>query len=125
MSSWISDHESESDSISNENVYIYCNDENQSIYSSTTFKKIIEENIFRPELDQNGFSNSEVWIEFNNEAELESDDSTDETTTQTIDKKPIQKKGQDYTTRDTVAKQNTSGTDKKGGQVGGNGNTNK
>ena len=60
-------------------------------YNQEWVKKIIEENIFRPELDQNGFSNSEVWIEFNNEAELESDDSTDETTTQTTDKKPIQK----------------------------------
>jgi hypothetical protein len=90
-------------------------------YNQEWVKKIIEENIFRPELDENGFSNSEVWIEFNNEAELDSTDNTEETTTQTTTKKPIQKKGQDYNVRDTVGKQNTSGTDRKEGQVGGNG----
>ena len=97
-------------------------------YNQEWVKKIIEEQIFKPELEENGMPNEEVWIEFNNESELEEeDDNTDgedgktQDTLSTSSKKPIQKKGQDYTVRDTTAKQNTSGTDKKGGQVGGNG----
>lgn len=90
----------------------------------------ILDKIFRLELDENGFSNAEVWIEFKtNDTETvdteDNDDTnhTDEDDKTLTEKKPIQKKGEDYTVRDTVSKQNTSGTDKIGGQIGGNGST--
>lgn len=83
--------------------------------------------IFRLELDENGFKNAEVWVEFKqavNPEEEVTDTTTDETNRPNTTTKPIQKKGQDYNTRNPTQKQNTSNQDKIGGQIGGNGSTN-
>ena len=77
-------------------------------------------NSAKEEFMENGFQNAKVWIEFKSTTT----DIYDEETNDDNPHKPIEKKGQDYTIRDTVAKQNTSGTDKIGGQIGGNGDTN-
>lgn len=80
----------------------------------------IAERIFRLELDENGFQNAKVWIEFKSTTT----DLYDEETNDDTPHKPIQKKGQDYEVRDTVAKTDTSNYEKIGGKINGNGDTN-
>ncbi len=100
-------------------------------YNQEWVNRIVSDELFRAELDRNGFEGANVWLEFNDSTETSDEENVDDeesdstgqyTDTEGI-RKPITKKTQENTTRDTVAKQKTSGTDKVGGQVGGNSNT--
>lgn len=97
-------------------------------YIRDWINSIFADNIFRRELDENGFKGSNVWLEFKIDITEELDegeegDGDSGSNDSVSGKKPIQKKGEDYNTRDSVKKQNTSNLEKIGGQIGGNGST--